>query len=290
MSVEIVNARSEPTIGGPPPYLSQSKRYSKNADTVAKQNAFLAAYAKHGTITHSAREAGIAPAYHYKWLDIDPDYPSLFKAAHQEAVEALEREARRRAIEGVEEPTGWYKGEPGGFVKKYSDTLLIFLLKGALPDKYKDRHEHTGKDGGPIEVQATVSIEQLPTWLKQAIVVLSSGVQLEPEFERQLQQVFEARFLECEKLIGSGQTQAASVASDQVSSQPVERFIEVAAESAESEKSDEPETLETFLESGQASGPALEPDRKDFEPHTTPTARKDYRSRPRGAELDIDEI
>ena len=51
----------------------------------------------------------------------------------------LEREARRRAVEGVEEPVGFYKGEPSAYVRKYSDTLLIFLMKGARPDKYRDR-------------------------------------------------------------------------------------------------------------------------------------------------------
>lgn len=207
MSVEILNARSDPTPGGPPSYLSQSRRYNKSAETVAKQNAFLRAYAEHGTITHSARAAGIAPAYHYNWLDIDPDYPAKFKEAHQEAVEALELEARRRAVNGVEEPTGWYKGEPGGFVKRYSDTLLIFLLKGALPDKYKDRHEHTGKNGGPIEVQSTVTIEQFPIWLKQAIVVCSTGIEIDPEVEKILMSHFEAKFLEAEKLVGKGITE-----------------------------------------------------------------------------------
>ncbi len=42
-------------------------------------------------------------------------------------------------MEGVEEPVRWYKGEAGGMVRKYSDVLLIFLLKGLRPDKYKDR-------------------------------------------------------------------------------------------------------------------------------------------------------
>jgi hypothetical protein len=60
------------------------------------------------------------------------------------AAEALEAEAIRRGFEGVEEPVGWYKGQPGGYITRYSDTLLIFLLKGALPNKYKDRMEFRG--------------------------------------------------------------------------------------------------------------------------------------------------
>jgi hypothetical protein len=34
---------------------------------------------------------------------------------------------------------------------EYSDTLLIFLLKGIRPEKYRERFEHSGPEGGPIE-------------------------------------------------------------------------------------------------------------------------------------------
>ena len=29
------------------------------------------------------------------------------------------------------------------YVREFSDTLLIFLLKGAMPEKYRERHEIT---------------------------------------------------------------------------------------------------------------------------------------------------
>ena len=53
----------------------------------------------------------------------------------------LEAEAHRRAVEGVEEPVGWYKGVAGGTVRRYSDALLIFTLKGLLPDRYRERKD-----------------------------------------------------------------------------------------------------------------------------------------------------
>lgn len=107
------------------------------------QCAFLAAYAETGTVSCAAKAAGIDRRNHGVWLT-DPVYKRAFQSAVEEAADNLEREARRRAVEGVEEPTGWYKGSPGGFVRKYSDVLLIFLLKGARPEKYKDRVEQTG--------------------------------------------------------------------------------------------------------------------------------------------------
>ncbi len=206
MSVEIINARSDPSPGGPPSYYHKVATYQRSAKCEAQQQSFFSGYIKIGTITGAAREAGIDPTYHYKWLETDPEYPAKFKIAHQTASELLVEEGRRRAYQGVEEPTGWYRGEPGGFVKRYSDSLLIFLIKGAFPDIYKDRHEHTGKDGGPIEVQSTVTIEQFPTWLKQAIVVCSTGIQIDPEVEAILQAHFEAKFLEAEKLVGQSGT------------------------------------------------------------------------------------
>ena len=33
------------------------------------------------------------------------------------------------------------KGQAGGTVREYSDTLLIFLLKGMKPEKYRERYQ-----------------------------------------------------------------------------------------------------------------------------------------------------
>lgn len=282
MSVEIVNARATPREGGPPHYLRNNTRYEKSAKTIAQQRAFCDAYITEGTITHASTKAGVDSRYHYIWLERDPDYPEMFQAAKTAAIDQLEREARRRAIEGVEEPTGWYKGEPGGFVKRYSDTLLIFLLKGALPDKYKDRHEHTGKNGGPIEVQSTVTIEQFPVWLKQAIVVISSGIQIDPEVERVLMSHFEQKFLEAEKRVGEGvtegQRQAAEAESYQGESVGVDAVVEAVTESV----------VESRTSEGETAAHTIEPPRPD----SKQDSRQDYRPATRRDKvtLDVDDI
>lgn len=118
----------------------------------AKQRAFLAAYARTGNIAAAARAAKCHRSAHYEWLN-DPAYAEAFLAAQEEAVEALELEARRRAEKGVVKPV-YYQGEVCGTVREYSDTLLIFLLKAARPEKYRDNarieHEVTGASGGPL--------------------------------------------------------------------------------------------------------------------------------------------
>ena len=44
----------------------------------------------------------------------------------------------RRALEGGEEPV-FYQGKIVGSVRKYSDTLLMFMLKARRPERYRDR-------------------------------------------------------------------------------------------------------------------------------------------------------
>ena len=65
----------------------------------------------------------------------------LIKVTVEDAVDLLEAEARRQAVEGWEEPVGWYKGEAGGVVRRYDSTLLIILLKGMRPERYAERVE-----------------------------------------------------------------------------------------------------------------------------------------------------
>jgi hypothetical protein len=39
----------------------------------------------------------------------------------------------------------FYQGQQFATVRKYSDTLLIFLLKGRKPERYRERVEHSGR-------------------------------------------------------------------------------------------------------------------------------------------------
>ena len=111
----------------------------------AKKRAFLRAYAETANITYAARAGECSRNAHYKWLKTDQAYQEIFQEAKQEAIELLEGEARRRAVQGVEEPV-YYKGEVVGARQKYSDILLIFLLKALRPEKYRERYEISGGD------------------------------------------------------------------------------------------------------------------------------------------------
>lgn len=112
-----------------------------------KRRAYLAALVETGgNVKRAAEIAGVnrTTPYTDQWRE-DPEFAAALPIAKRLGADALEAEAIRRARDGVEEPVGWYKGQPGGYVTRYSDTLLIFLLKGAKPSKYQDRMELSGE-------------------------------------------------------------------------------------------------------------------------------------------------
>jgi hypothetical protein len=118
-----------------------------NDNQQPKRRAFLAAYAVTGAIGKAADAAGINRCTHSEWMK-DPEYAGLFEEAREAAAEMLESEARRRAIDGVvrlkfcegEAIVDPHTKEPYREIV-YSDTLLIFLMKGAMPQKYCERQE-----------------------------------------------------------------------------------------------------------------------------------------------------
>jgi hypothetical protein len=117
-----------------------------------KQGEFLAAFAQIGTVSGASKAVKISRQTHYDWLASEEDYPSRFADAQDQATDALESEARRRAIVGVDEPV-YYQGEIVGYTRRKSDVLLIFMLKGAKPEKYSERLQHSGPGGGPMQVE-----------------------------------------------------------------------------------------------------------------------------------------
>lgn len=133
-------------------FRTMSKRDTSGQLKKRNQQAFLAAYRETGNVRRACEAAGVGRSSHYRWLTEEEGYRTSFQDAQDDAVDLLEEEARRRAVEGVEEPVGWYQGSPGGTVLKYSDTLLMFLLKGIRPEKYRERVEHSGDAGAPIAI------------------------------------------------------------------------------------------------------------------------------------------
>lgn len=104
-------------------------------------------------VSRSAKEAGVTRQAAYKERENSDTFREAWDDAIEEGLDYLEEEARRRAFEGIDKPV-YYQGEEVGYVHEYSDTLMIFLLKGRRREVYGDKvkQEHSGPAGGPIEV------------------------------------------------------------------------------------------------------------------------------------------
>lgn len=115
-----------------------------------KKPAVLAAFKGCASVTKACEIVDICRDTFYRWLREDADFKKAYQAAREQAIEAIEDEATRRAYEGVERPV-YQGGKQVGMIREYSDTQLIFLLKAHRPQKYRDnaKIEHTG-DGAPL--------------------------------------------------------------------------------------------------------------------------------------------
>jgi hypothetical protein len=103
-----------------------------------RARAFLAAYKITGSIVLSAEAAGVEKTIHYRWLAKNEAYARDFELADKEFGDVLEACAIGRAKDGVLEAV-FYQGAPCGAIRKYSDGLMVHLLKRFKPEKYSTR-------------------------------------------------------------------------------------------------------------------------------------------------------
>ena len=131
-----------------------------------KRRALLLALSTTPNISVACKVAGISRPTYYAWSrEGDPDYDAALLVAQDLAIKAAEAEAWKRATDGtIEDVYGALGNNQGtgvvGQKRVKSDTMLIFMLKGAAPQKYRDNssHEITGPGGGPIQIEAVRSI------------------------------------------------------------------------------------------------------------------------------------
>lgn len=119
------------------------------ARTEARQQAFVRAFEEAGTVTAACTLTRTGRRTIYDWAR-DPTFADAFDRARDVVADRLEAECRRRAM-GTDAPV-YYRGQVVGHLRKYSDALLLALLNAYRPEKFRNRREHTGKDGEPISV------------------------------------------------------------------------------------------------------------------------------------------
>jgi hypothetical protein len=126
--------------------------------TAEKRAKFLAYLAKYGFVARAAKAAGVGRTCVFDLKKKDPNFSAAWDEALTDYVEDLEAEADRRAYRGTVKPV-FQGGKKVGCVREFSDTLLIFRLKGLRPEMYAERQkrEVAGEGGGPVQVETTLS-------------------------------------------------------------------------------------------------------------------------------------
>lgn len=104
----------------------------------AKRRQFLDVLRMCANVTAAARAGGVSRASWYRLRERDPAFARDWQLALDAGIDALEDEAMRRAFEGNVEPV-FYQGQQVGSVRKYSDSMLMFLLKARRPQRYRER-------------------------------------------------------------------------------------------------------------------------------------------------------
>lgn len=135
---------------------------------------FLDAYRQTGIVTSAAQTAGMSTSAVYDWVVGHPAAREQMAQAREEAYDTLERVALQRATVGNREPV-YYQGEVVGHVNKPSDTLLIFLLKAARPERFRENRRVTHA------VEGRDAAEQIPMHLQeQAEALRQAGYDVQP--------------------------------------------------------------------------------------------------------------
>lgn len=103
----------------------------KKADFIVELTATYSVY-------HASKKAGIGRRTAYTWRKLDPEFARQWDEALEDSIDALEKSLYERAL--------------------VKDTLAaIFLLKGAKPEKYRERHEVNGGQLTDAQLESKLS-------------------------------------------------------------------------------------------------------------------------------------
>ncbi|MGC8517924.1 MAG: terminase [Steroidobacteraceae bacterium] len=113
-----------------------TRHHGSRSITEEATQVFLMTYARTGSVTQAAQVSGVARSTWFEARKQSKELAAAWKEAHDIHKESLVDEAVRRAKDGWDEPV-FYQGAQCGTVRKFSDNLLMFLIKQRDPS-YRD--------------------------------------------------------------------------------------------------------------------------------------------------------
>jgi hypothetical protein len=127
---------------------------------------FLTALMEHGNVGLACMRAGIHRQTAYQARALHPEFARAWAEAKAHAVDRLEAEAYRRAVIGVERKK--LLGKRIITVREYSDQLLMFLLKGERPEKFRDQYP-----------EAALTEQEVNEWTREQCEAYRAGMTVE---------------------------------------------------------------------------------------------------------------
>lgn len=128
---------------------------------------FLEHLAEIGLHYKAAAMVGVSGQAVYNARKADPEFDAAYEEAREAYYDKLEQEAARRAYEGVTEPVigGKDRDEIVTYVRKYSDQMMMFLLRGGRPDKFRENVKVDASVNGGVMVVPGVQ-QSVDDWEK----------------------------------------------------------------------------------------------------------------------------
>ena len=154
----------------PKPGTRRARKKAPSRTDPELRTALLEAMAETASVTKACQLSGVPRRTAYKWRDAEDGFAAAWDEALDRGADALEDEAVRRAFDGVDRPV-FQGGEEVGTIREYSDSMLMFLLRGRRPERYKDRvaAEHSGPGGRAIPIDWGVLLGEKPDPLESRI-------------------------------------------------------------------------------------------------------------------------
>lgn len=155
--------------------------------TGRRQMRFLEVLGQTGSVREACAAVGISRKTAYEYRNKGGAFAERWNDLRADLVEVLEAECDRRALKGVLEPV-FYQGAKVGSVRRFSDVLLMFRLKGLKPEMYRENAsiEVAGKGGGPIVTRNLVVEELLKLDSRELARLHSEALALSDPAQRQL--------------------------------------------------------------------------------------------------------
>ncbi len=145
---------------------------NRTSRTPEKDAAFLDTLRDGASVSASCLAAAYGRASVYEWREADEAFKAAWDDAADEGTDRMEDEAYRRAVRGTTKPV-FQGGKRVGEVQEFSDTLMIFMLKGRRPEKFKDRS--TVDMNAKVHVDAGSDFAEFTRAMETAAALKSGG-------------------------------------------------------------------------------------------------------------------